>query len=123
MIPEEITNDLRKGKGLEETLIDHNTNLKILFSGEKRNYPKPINRRPLNTEWMHIYENDSGNFSVRKEVKRVKVHFGCYKKFDDAKKVRDRLIDVDWNQDMLDTILLELGISRNPRGGYRRKKE
>lgn len=107
MIPVEITEDLKKGMGLEECLIKHGTNLTTLF---KSNYPETINP---DSERKHIEEKPSG-FYIKKKIDWITYYYGRYATLQDAQMVRDELIRTGWKQDQVDNICHGLGITRIP---------
>ena len=107
MIPKEITEDLKKGMGLEECLIKHNTNLKTLFN---REYPEEIRFDP---EWRYIEKRGRG-YDIKKKIFKSTCYYGKYATLEDAQRVRDKLILCDWNQRKVDNICKELGITRIP---------
>ena len=99
MIPEEITEDLKKGMGLDECLKKHNTNLKDLFSDEY----VPINA---------YIEKRCGKFHIKKKLRNKTYYFGKYSNLTDAQKVRNKLIEIGWKQNQVDSICKELGVKR-----------
>ncbi len=109
MIPKEITNDLKNGLTLEDTLIKHGTNLHILFSGKKPN-PYP--------EWMNIRTTKYNTYRVSKTINRKKIEYGTYKSYEDALHVRNELIKNNWDKTLLPEICKKLNITPNPHGGH-----
>ena len=120
MIPPVITNDLRNGLSLEETLIKHNTNLKELFKNFAP-YPKRTKQcKPYSHEWLYIQLTKYNSFRVYKTQNRNNA--GCYSSFEDARIVRDEMVKCDWDLSKLPGILKKHNIQRNKRGGDRSKK-
>lgn len=107
MIPIEITEDLRNGMGLEECLIKHNTNLKTLLHKEYPNMVKSANER------KYIEKRGQG-YHIKKKIKYKTYYFGHYASFEDAMKVRDKLICIGWEQNKVNSICEELGVKRIP---------
>lgn len=102
MIPEEITRDLQNGMGLEECLIKHETNLKVLFK-----------KKPSPFEGMSQYiERRGKHYYIKKKIMNRTYYFGTYATLKDARRVRGRLILCDWKQNQVDRICRELGVER-----------
>lgn len=116
MIPKAITDDLRNGMGLDECLIKHKTNLKILFTKE---YPEEIRCSP---EWRYIEKRGRG-YDIKKKKFKSTYYFGKYKTLEDAQKVRDKLICIGWKQNQVDNICNELVITRIPGKNEHRYRE
>lgn len=116
MIPQAITEDLRNGMGLEECLIKHETNLKILFT---REYPEEISFDP---EWRYIEKRGRG-YNIKKKILKSTYYYGKYKTLEDAQQVRDKLICINWKQNQVDNICKELGITRIPGKNEQRYSE
>lgn len=104
-ISQAITIDLQNGMGLEECLIKHGTNLKILFSS---GYPKVFNK-----ETMYI-EKRGRNYYIKKKIINKTYYYGIYATLEDAQKVRDELIEIGWKQDQVHNICLKCGVDRIP---------
>ena len=112
MIPEMITEDLKSGLGLEETLVKHGTNLQQLFKCNA------VRKQPLtkqkSSEVTYIYENNAGHFIIRKKVnKKVRI-FGAYNSREDAEFIRDLLIGNGWKIRSVDRLCRENNIERIP---------
>ena len=111
MIPSAITEDLKAGLSLEETLINHNTNLKTLFKDNA------VKKQPLtkqkSTEITYIYEANN-HFMIRKKIgKKIKI-FGVYNSREDAEVIRDLLMIHGWKIRSVDRLCRENGIERIP---------
>ena len=125
-IPKEITDDLRAGLTLEETLTKHSTNLREIFK-DFHDYPqyrrprkpkkKTITKRE---EWRYIQPTRFNSYSVRKTSNGKQSYYGCYKTFEDAKKVREALIADGWNKEHLPQILKDLKIKTRRPGGWQK---
>ena len=102
MIPKEITRDLQSGMSLEETLIKHNTNLKILFQKEKEGF----------YEVMKYIEKRGNHYYIKKKIMNRTYYFGTYATLEDAQRVRDQLMLCDWKQNQVDRICRGLGVER-----------
>lgn len=113
MIPLEITEDLRKGMSIEDCLIKHNTNLKILFDNES-------NKSHEND--MRYIEKRGKRFNIRKKIKNCTCYFGGYSSFNDAQKVREELIRIGWKQNQVDNICERIGVERLPSNNEERFK-
>jgi len=107
MIPPEITRDLQNGMGLEECLIKHNTNLKTLMTN-----PYTFTKE-LNDETKYI-EKSGRKWYVKRRVNGKTKYYGYYRCLEDAQRVRDRIIELDWKQSKVDSVCKELGIERIP---------
>lgn len=111
MIPEMITEDLKSGLGLEETLLKHGTNLQQLFS-ENAVKKQPLTKQK-STEITYIYEANK-HFMIRKKIgKKIKI-FGVYNSREDAEFIRDLLIDNGWKIRSVDRLCRENNIERIP---------
>ena len=89
-----------KRKTLNETLVEHNLSLKEAFELCMKNN---LQRK------TYIQKLNSG-YRIRKNVNRRLEYFGVYTSFDDAIKVRDRLIETGWDINQLNDICMELGV-------------
>lgn len=119
MVSAELTNDLRNGLSLEETLKKHNTSLREIFK-DINNYPvKTEQRTPKTEEWKYIQLTRNHTYRIIKGVNRHRVSFGTYKSFEDARKVREELIECGWDKTELDKILLR----NNIRSQRKRRKK
>ena len=116
-IPKEITEDLRSGLSLEETLIKHNTNLKILFNNIEHENIKKKNVL-YNSDWRNIKPTRSSTYGISKQVNGIRLSFGTYKTFEDAKLVRDELERVCWDKEKLPEILSKHNIVMRRKGGW-----
>lgn len=103
MVSAELTEDLRDGLTLEEALIKHNTSLREIFKAVN-NYPvKREQRTPRTSEWKYIQYTKSHTYRIIKGTPRIS--YGTYKTFEDAKKVREELIECNWDRNQLPKIL------------------
>ena len=107
MIPQEITEDLRNGMGLEECLIKHETNLKTLFDKE---YPDEIRCDPK----CKYIEKRGANYYIKKKILKSTYYYGIYSTLKDAQLVRDELIVTGWKQNKVNSICKKLGVNRIP---------
>ena len=55
----------------------------------------------------YIYETHYG-YAITKLINGVNEYFGSYNDVEVAKKVRDRLVESDWNKELLDSIVSEV---------------
>lgn len=90
---DKISKDLNAGYGLDETLRKHNTNLREVLAPFEKNYPSNVKRNKLEKGMVYIIRQSNGNYRIVKEIRRRKISFGTYSKLDDAKMVRDCLVD------------------------------
>ncbi|WP_458406011.1 hypothetical protein [Methanobrevibacter sp.] len=112
MIPVEITEDLKSGLSIEDTLIKHGTNLRALFDP---NYKKSEQRFDSTTYIRYTKHN---SVRIVKWMNGKDVQFGTYKNQEDALKVRNELIKCDWDKSRLEEIYEKTGVKPNKRGGY-----
>lgn len=112
MIPSVITEDLKAGLSLEETLINHNTNLKTLF--KNNGVRKQRLTKKKSTEITYIYESAANHFIIRKKVNKKMKIFGAYKSREDAEVIRDLLMIHGWKIRSVDRLCRENGIERIP---------
>lgn len=62
---------------------------------------------------MYITKTLKGDFRVAKNFGKCKtIVYGIYEKLDDARRVRDCLVRMDWDKDYLPLILKRLGVVR-----------
>lgn len=106
--------DLQEGLSIEEALTKYNLELKQVF-----NYftvPKKKKKK------QKSYLIDRNIFKVKGyyHIRYKKSFYGSYNSLEDAQKVRDKLIENKWNKLLLNKILTELSINKNPRGGIRK---
>ena len=114
MIPAAITQDLRAGNTLEDTLIKHGTNLKELFHQNSK-----LSKNHFD-DWSYIQPTKSNTFRVAKVIKGHRIEFGTYKSHEDALLIRNELIKCGWDKNKLPEILEKNNIFRNSYGGARR---
>ena len=55
----------------------------------------------------YIYENYYG-YCICKVINGKNLYFGCYDDLEVAKKVRDRLVECNWNKELLGSIVSEV---------------
>lgn len=104
MIPVEITEDLRAGLTLEDTLIKHGTNLRELFKPNKKRTPCHFN------EFTSIRFTPHNTYRIVKKIGLHDVQFGTYKTHEDALIVRNELIKCNWDKSQLEKIYRETGV-------------
>ena len=88
MIPEAVTNDLKDGLSLEETLTKNNTNLKELFAPNKRH---------ARGAYGKYYSPCSKGFRVRKRINGKQYSFGTYPTEEAAKLAVKLFMENGWN--------------------------
>ena len=113
MIPENITQDLRAGNTIEDTLIKYGTNLKELFAHN------PTITSTTN-EWSWIQPTPWNTFRIAKVINGKRIQFGTYKTHEDALTVRNQLIKCGWDKKQLIHIKEKFNITTNAIGGFRR---
>lgn len=117
MIPKAITMDLKAGLSLDETLTKHDTNLQELFMQNKNKIPVKFV-----DEWSFIQPTKHNTFRVSKNINGQKIEFATYKTHEDAIQVRDKLMEHDWDKNMLPEIWKSTGVKPTKHGGNRRNK-
>ena len=113
MIPKCITQDLRSGLSLEDTLIKHGTNLKELFQSNSDKKCFFID------DWTYIRPTKYNSFRVAKTIYGGRIEFGTYKTHEDALLVRNELIKCNWDKNQLEDIYEKTGVMPNKVGGFR----
>ena len=97
--------DLKNGMGLEEALIEHGLTLKEIMKPSEA--PKKFVKK------SNIRKNIlSGHYQIIKMINGKTLTFGTYATKEDAEKVKEKLIDVDWDKSKLKSILDDLNIRR-----------
>ena len=117
MIPECITQDLRAGNTLEDTLLKHGTNLQKLFN---KNYCYTKPNIPNMNKMTFIQRTPSGTYRIAKVINGKRIQFGTYKTHEDALTVRNELIKCGWDKKQLIHIKEKFNITTNAIGGFRR---
>lgn len=90
MINEEISNDLKTGLSLEETLTKHGTNLKELFAVDN---PKKYTR---STNPKYYYFDKFNNIF---RITKKHVHYGTYKTEEAARLAVQLFEKYGWNRE------------------------
>lgn len=103
-----------RSKNISEVCKKHNLTLKQLIDIICRKKEYGSRKRDLNN--MFIYPNKT-SFKIQKTINKKSVSFGSYSTIEDARKVRDKLIEFDWDKDYLPLICRQLGVERMKQGG------
>ena len=106
---ERVLKDLKR-KSIEETCTQHNIKFIDLFNLCHEVYPRP--QIVKGGENMYLSRN-GGAVSIKKKVNGRHDYFGTYSSIEDARKVRDKLAECDWDKNRLSDICKELGVVRN----------
>ena len=106
-----ISEDL-KNETIENTCTKHNITFKELVEWSLRNTLPADRYSDIN---KYIYKVDSG-YAIKKSIKAVYSYFGVYDSIEDARNVRDKLIDCNWDKNQLPSIVKELGVKNNGNG-------
>ena len=93
-------NDLKNGMTLENALRKYGWSLREGF-----NY---CHRRNFDNQYRFIYLTTNGYFNVRRMEGGRNIYYYCSKELDDAVKVRDKLMECDWDKSQLPRIMEEL---------------
>ena len=104
----EISKDL-KNESIEDICTKYNITFKELVEQSLQNNPRTNGDK--NT-YRFIYPRDN-HYVIMKTIKREYRYFGTYSSLEDARKVRDKLIDCNWEKSQLSSILEELGVKNN----------
>lgn len=67
----------------------------------------------LNKNLKHIQQNKAGKFVIQKMINKKQTHCGVYDTLEEAVKVRDKLIESNWDLDLINTL-------KTPRKGKNR---
>ncbi len=119
--------DMRNPKlTIHEVLVKHNTNLKeALVSLRGYNKYQTQQRIKELKKWKralkvgkYIYKQH-GKYIIRKWYKGKERSFGTYERLEDAKTVRDYMMEHGWDLENLDKILNELNIARSNNRGVK----
>lgn len=101
----EISKDLKNGT-IEDTCMKHNITFKELVERSLRNN-LPVNRDKGSDKF--IYPRGK-QFAIMKSIKGDFRYYGVYNTMEDARKVRNKLIDCNWDKSQLPSIHKELGV-------------
>ncbi|WP_299523355.1 hypothetical protein [uncultured Methanobrevibacter sp.] len=94
-----------------EILTKHGLTFKQAFE-ELESLQKLVVKNP-SKYGKHIKRNGKNKFIVNKSLHSKMVYYGTYSSLYDAKKVRDKLIEYDWDKDKLELVLKETGVYMN----------
>ena len=94
-------NDLRNGMTLENALMKYGWSLREVF--------QYCHRKNVDNQYRFICLCN-GYFNIRKYVNGEQIYYGYFKELDDAVKVRDKLMECDWDKSQLPRIMEELGL-------------
>ena len=94
-------NDLRDGMTLENALRKYDFNLREVFDF--------CHRRNLDSQYRFIYLLN-GSFVIRRVVDGKQMYYFRCRELDDAVRIRDKLIECDWDKSKIPEIKMELGL-------------
>lgn len=108
----EFREDL-KTMTLNECLKKHNVDLNTAF---KLSTPKPIQKRKktLKDKSLKFLTKQGGRYALRKKIKGVNYNFGSYPILEEAKIVRDCMVECNWDKTQLERIIKENNIQTLP---------
>lgn len=95
-----------RSDSLEDTLLDYNCSLKDLFD-----YCLHKDKWKSKRKEMYIQKQSTGRYRIRKSVDGKLIYFGYYRSLSDAVRVRDRLMELGWQRNLLKSIEKELGVT------------
>lgn len=113
-----IRNELNTGMTIEECCKKHNLTFQQLWRLSLQNQ---TNHPQATSEPYIIFH--LGSWVIRKKIHKKLVHFGAYHSKDDAKMVRDKLLECNWDITQVDSICDELGIERKKNNKCKRRKK
>lgn len=109
----EFREDLKTGMSLEECLLKHNTTLKTVFNSQLPSAGRKKRKKPRKTSHADKYiQKRDGKFYVKKYINGTTKLFGTYRSLEDARLVRDYLLEHGWKQKSVDGICEKLGVER-----------
>ena len=103
---------------LDEVLCKYELNLESAMEI----IPQPVKPKKEPVIDGHNIYYIHGFYMIRKMINGEHISFGKYYSFDDAKMVRDKLQEYDWDKRRVDGICDQLSIMRRNRGKPRKKK-
>lgn len=98
-----LMNDLRSGMGLDEALKKHNTNLQNELY-RRNEVSVHTNKSTKKGEDKNIYPSCK-KFAIKKTHNCKRLYFGLYSTIEEARIVRDELIQCNWDKNQLQQIL------------------
>ena len=104
----EISKDL-KNESIEDICTKYNITFKELVEQSMQNNLRVSGDK---SAYKFIYQKEHG-YVIQKTIKTKYQYFGTYDSLEDARKVRDKLIDCNWEKSQLPLILKELGVKNN----------
>lgn len=115
----ELQTDLRQGMTIHEALTKHNITFEQAFTElKKAQNPKIYKKSPKRDPSMkYITKNKTdGKYYIRKGIghkgKKKTLRYGTYRTLEDAKTIRDALIENGWQQRSVDRLCKEHHIYR-----------
>ena len=98
---------LQNGKTIQQVCQENQLTLADLM-GLFMHYDTQPRKAHRTRKGTYIYKHSSGRYIIYCNHD----YYGTYKTFNDARRVRDVLIENGWNKDLLDTICERLGVKR-----------
>ena len=93
--------DLRNGMTLEKALLKYGLSLREVF--------QYCHRRNLESKYCFIYIHQGG-FNIMRWQGSERVYYARCRELDDAVRLRDRLMECNWDKSQVPRIMEELGL-------------